>query len=202
MVSNRQRSIWHCTTHFGQRQAAQFFHPGQQLSRHSGNHPLTARRTPSTLQQLYLKSANHRPNGTALGDGQIRHAPRDLFVDQPPGSVSRGDDLFQLSSRGPLWVRLSMRSIKHRWTMRLPPTITGSFQGTAQAFQSSLKSQPYLILAALVAVYIILGMLYESYIHPLTILSTLPSAGVGALLILFIFSYRSIGPWRSSALSC
>src|SRR6202161_3250314 len=71
--------------------------------------------------------------------------------------------------------------------MRLPATITGSFQGTAQAFQSSLKSQPYLILAALVAGYIILGMLYESYIHPLTILSTLPSAGVGALLVLLIF---------------
>ncbi len=70
--------------------------------------------------------------------------------------------------------------------MRLPATVTGNFQGTAQAFQSSLKSQPYLILAALVAVYIILGMLYESYIHPLTILSTLPSAGVGALLVLLI----------------
>ena len=63
----------------------------------------------------------------------------------------------------------------------------GTFQGTAQAFQSSLKTQPYLILAALVAVYIILGMLYESYIHPLTILSTLPSAGVGALLVLLLF---------------
>jgi multidrug efflux pump subunit AcrB len=60
--------------------------------------------------------------------------------------------------------------------MHLPATVTGTFQGTAQAFQSSLKSQPYLILAALVSVYIILGMLYESYIHPLTILSTLPSA--------------------------
>jgi hydrophobic/amphiphilic exporter-1 (mainly G- bacteria), HAE1 family len=71
--------------------------------------------------------------------------------------------------------------------MRLPATINGNFQGTAQAFQSSLKTQPYLILAALVAVYIILGMLYESYIHPLTILSTLPSAGVGALLVLLIF---------------
>jgi len=71
--------------------------------------------------------------------------------------------------------------------MHLPARITGNFQGTAQAFQSSLKSQPYLILAALVAVYIILGMLYESYIHPLTILSTLPSAGVGALLVLLMF---------------
>ncbi len=71
----------------------------------------------------------------------------------------------------------------------MPATITGSFQGTAQAFQSSLKSEPLLILAALVAVYIILGMLYESYIHPLTILSTLPSAGVGALLILILFHF-------------
>ena len=70
-----------------------------------------------------------------------------------------------------------------------PATITGTFQGTAQAFQSSLKTQPYLILAALVAVYIILGMLYESYIHPLTILSTLPSAGVGALLVLLMFHF-------------
>jgi hydrophobic/amphiphilic exporter-1 (mainly G- bacteria), HAE1 family len=73
--------------------------------------------------------------------------------------------------------------------IRLPATITGNFQGTAQAFQSSLRSEPYLILAALVAVYIILGMLYESYIHPLTILSTLPSAGVGALLVLLIFHF-------------
>jgi hydrophobe/amphiphile efflux-1 (HAE1) family protein len=71
----------------------------------------------------------------------------------------------------------------------LPPTIHGSFQGTAQAFQSSLATQPYLILAALVVVYIILGMLYESYIHPLTILSTLPSAGVGALLTLMLFHF-------------
>jgi HAE1 family hydrophobic/amphiphilic exporter-1 len=65
-----------------------------------------------------------------------------------------------------------------------PQTLTGSFQGTAQAFQQSLSSEPVLIAAALLAVYIILGVLYESYIHPLTILSTLPSAGVGALLAL------------------
>jgi HAE1 family hydrophobic/amphiphilic exporter-1 len=65
-----------------------------------------------------------------------------------------------------------------------PPTVTGSFQGTAQAFQESLSSEPILIGAALIAVYVILGVLYESFIHPLTILSTLPSAGVGALLAL------------------
>ncbi len=71
----------------------------------------------------------------------------------------------------------------------LPPTVQGSFQGTAQTFQSSLRSQPYLIAAALIAVYIILGVLYESYILPLTILSTLPSAGVGALLLLMLLDY-------------
>jgi multidrug efflux pump subunit AcrB len=71
----------------------------------------------------------------------------------------------------------------------MPSSVAGTFQGTAQAFQSSLKSEPYLILAALVTVYIILGMLYESYIHPLTILSTLPSAGAGALLMLMIFHF-------------
>jgi multidrug efflux pump len=69
----------------------------------------------------------------------------------------------------------------------MPGTIHGSFQGTAQAFQQSLSDMPLLILAALAAVYIVLGMLYESYIHPLTILSTLPSAGVGALLALLLF---------------
>ncbi len=69
----------------------------------------------------------------------------------------------------------------------MPGTIHGSFQGTAQAFQQSMNDQPILILAALAAVYIVLGILYESYIHPITILSTLPSAGVGALLALLLF---------------
>ena len=70
--------------------------------------------------------------------------------------------------------------------MGVPPGIQGSFQGTAQAFQDSLSTELYLILAALFAVYIVLGMLYESLIHPITILSTLPSAGVGALLALML----------------
>ena len=74
--------------------------------------------------------------------------------------------------------------------MGTPVTLQASFQGTAQAFQSSLASQPYLIAAALITVYIILGILYESYILPLTILSTLPSAGVGALLMLMLFHYE------------
>ncbi len=74
-------------------------------------------------------------------------------------------------------------------TMGAPPTLSTSFQGTAQAFQQSLGTVPLLILAALVVVYLILGILYESYIHPLTILSTLPSAGVGALAILMAFGF-------------
>ncbi|KJZ43930.1 MULTISPECIES: multidrug efflux RND transporter permease subunit [Pseudomonas] len=68
----------------------------------------------------------------------------------------------------------------------MPTAISGNFQGAAQAFQSSLASQPWLILAALVAVYIILGVLYESFVHPLTIISTLPSAGLGAVIMLWI----------------
>jgi multidrug efflux pump subunit AcrB len=70
--------------------------------------------------------------------------------------------------------------------MQLPPTVHANFQGTAKAFQESLQNEPWFILAALVTVYIVLGILYESYIHPITILSTLPSAGVGALLALMI----------------
>ncbi len=69
----------------------------------------------------------------------------------------------------------------------MPSTVVGHFQGTAQAFQSSVSNEPILILTALVAVYIVMGVLYESYIHPLTVLSTLPSAGVGAVLALLIF---------------
>jgi multidrug efflux pump subunit AcrB len=71
--------------------------------------------------------------------------------------------------------------------LNLPATVQGSFQGTAQMFQASLRSLPLLLLAAILAVYIVLGMLYESLIHPLTILSSLPSAGLGALLALMIF---------------
>jgi HAE1 family hydrophobic/amphiphilic exporter-1 len=74
--------------------------------------------------------------------------------------------------------------------LRLPPGLSTTFQGNAQAFQESLVTVPLLILAALVVVYIILGVLYESFIHPLTILSTLPSAGFGALAMLMLFGYE------------
>ena len=73
--------------------------------------------------------------------------------------------------------------------LRVPPTVNGSFQGTAQAFQASLSSMPLLVAAAILVVYIVLGILYESYIHPITILSALPSAGVGALVMLMLCGY-------------
>ncbi|MBO0738866.1 MAG: efflux RND transporter permease subunit, partial [Alphaproteobacteria bacterium] len=73
--------------------------------------------------------------------------------------------------------------------LHTPPTLNGSFQGTAQAFQASLSSMPILIAAAILVVYIVLGVLYESYIHPITILSALPSAGVGALVALTLLHY-------------
>jgi hydrophobe/amphiphile efflux-1 (HAE1) family protein len=81
----------------------------------------------------------------------------------------------------------SVRAAAER--LHAPPTLNGSFQGTAQAFQASLSSMPLLVAAAILVVYIVLGVLYESYIHPITILSALPSAGVGALLALMLLHY-------------
>ena len=91
----------------------------------------------------------------------------------------------------PLGMSLSQATVAIQKTMErlgVPGSVRGSFQGTARTFQESLKSMPWLILAAIIAIYIVLGILYESYVHPVTILSTLPSAGVGALLALMLFN--------------
>src|SRR5258708_12499764 len=80
----------------------------------------------------------------------------------------------------------AVNDVKSR--LGVPASIHGNFQGTARAYEQSLRNQPWLILAALIAIYIVLGILYESYIHPLTILSTLPSAGVGAVSALMLFN--------------
>ena len=105
---------------------------------------------------------------------------------QPPGAVPFGHDLVQPAAGRRRSATRSTRSRRAEREIGLPASIRGSFQGTAQAFQASLASEPFLILAALLAVYIVLGVLYESLIHPITILSTLPSAGVGALLALLL----------------
>ncbi|BFU89786.1 MAG: putative Multidrug efflux transporter [Nitrospira sp.] len=139
---------------------------------------------PSTLQEIYVRSqtgdqvplsavTRYEPTNTLLlvnHQGQFPGVT--LSFNMTPG-VSLGEAVEAIEK--------SMREIG------LPAGIQGSFQGTARAFQASVANQPLLILAALLTVYIVLGILYESYIHPLTILSTLPSAGVGALLALLLF---------------
>jgi HAE1 family hydrophobic/amphiphilic exporter-1 len=170
---------------FGQRQAAQFFTQANSYHVVLEVTP-SLQGDPASLQKLYLKSpltgqmvplsAMTKYDTQQVTYLSINHQGQfpavTLSFNLAPGAAL-GDAVDEIN-------RVTLG-------MRLPGTITGTFQGTAQAFQSSLKTQPYLILAALVAVYIILGMLYESYIHPLTILSTLPSAGMGALLILLLF---------------
>jgi multidrug efflux pump len=138
---------------------------------------------PSTLQEIYVRSptgaqvplsavTRYEPTNTLLlvnHQGQFPGVT--LSFNMTPG-VSLGDA-----------VRAIEKSMSE---IGLPASVRGSFQGTAKAFQSSVENQPLLILAALLTVYIVLGILYESYIHPVTILSTLPSAGVGALLALLL----------------
>ena len=139
---------------------------------------------PATLQEIYVRSrsgaqvplsavARFEPTNTLLlvnHQGQFPGVT--LSFNMAPG-ISLGEAVFAIER--------SMQEIG------LPAGVQGSFQGAARAFQASLGNQPLLILAALITVYIVLGILYESYIHPLTILSTLPSAGVGALLALLLF---------------
>ena len=100
------------------------------------------------------------------------------------GSISRGHAVVQFGAGRFARSMRSMQSSKATADLACLRASQASFQGTAAAFQASLANEPILILAAVVTVYIVLGVLYESYIHPLTILSTLPSAGVGALLAL------------------
>ena len=171
---------------FGQRQIAQFF--SQVNSYHLILEvPPAMAGDPATLDKLYVKSSS----------GQV--VPLSVFVHWStmpvqPLSISHQSQFpavtisFNLAPGAALGQAVDAVTEAMR-QMGVPITVTGSFQGTAQAFQSSLASQPYLIAAALISVYIILGILYESYILPLTILSTLPSAGVGALLMLLVFHY-------------
>ncbi|PYN38902.1 MAG: multidrug transporter subunit MdtC [Candidatus Rokuibacteriota bacterium] len=138
---------------------------------------------PETLRDIYLPGsggamvplsalARYTPTNTALAVNHQSQFPSvTVSFNLPPG-VALGEAVTAIQDA----------------TRRagLPTAIRGSFQGTAQAFQAALANQPLLIVAALVSVYIVLGVLYESYVHPITILSTLPSAGVGAILALLI----------------
>jgi len=139
--------------------------------------------TPDALQDIYVRSAtggqvplstftHFAPTTTALAVNHQGQFPSvTLSFNLAPG-VALGQAV------------QAIETAQH--DLGLPASIHTSFQGTAQAFQASLANEPVLILAALVTVYIVLGVLYESYIHPITILSTLPSAGVGAIVALLL----------------
>jgi HAE1 family hydrophobic/amphiphilic exporter-1/multidrug efflux pump len=172
---------------FGQRQVTQYF---TQLNSYHVILEVTPalQEDPDSLKKLYIRSpltGQEVPLSTfaKFNTQQVTYLSINHQGQFPAVTLS-----FNLAPRVALGDAVNAIN-KEAASIRLPATITGTFQGTAQAFQASLKSTPYLILAALVVVYIILGMLYESYIHPLTILSTLPSAGVGALLMLMIFHF-------------
>jgi HAE1 family hydrophobic/amphiphilic exporter-1 len=170
---------------FGQRQVAQYF---TQLNSYSVILEIdpSLQGDPATLQQIYITSpltgqsvplsAFARYDTNPLAYLSVAHQGQfpavTLSFNLAPG-VALGQAVTAIEGAV---ARIHM-----------PESITGSFQGAARAFQDSLASQPYLILAAIAAIYIVLGVLYESYIHPLTIISTLPSAGLGALLTLMLF---------------
>jgi HAE1 family hydrophobic/amphiphilic exporter-1 len=172
---------------FGQRQAAQYF---TQLNAYHVVLEITPKlqTDPATLNKIYVKSpiTNQQVPLSTFVHFDTQHVSY-LSINHQ-GQFPAVTLSFNLAPGAALGDAVDAITKVTR-DIGLPAAMTGTFQGTAQAFQSSLSSEPYLILAALVVVYIILGMLYESYIHPLTILSTLPSAGVGALLMLMAFHF-------------
>ena len=168
---------------FGQRQVSTVYNPLNQYRVVMEAAP-EFWQSPETLKNVYVSA----PGGaqvplSAFSRYEATHTP--LGVNHQ-GQFAASTISFNL----PVGVALSdaTRAVEHELArIGVPTNIHGTFQGTARAFKASLDSQPWLILAALVAVYLVLGILYESYVHPITILSTLPSAGVGALLALMLF---------------
>ncbi|MFL6463234.1 MAG: efflux RND transporter permease subunit, partial [Bryobacteraceae bacterium] len=139
---------------------------------------------PSSLSQIYVRSSN----GTSVplsAFTRLRTVLTPLTVNHQ-GPFPSATLSFALAPGTALSEAVTAVENAQQ-EIGMPASVRGAFAGTAKVFQASLASQPLLILAALVTVYIVLGILYESYIHPITILSTLPSAGVGALLALLIF---------------
>src|ERR1035437_9765897 len=167
---------------FGQRQVSTMYRPLNQYHVVMEVAP-QFQQTPQALQNIYLRSTtgttvplaaftHYEPSNTPLAVNHQGQVPSvTISFNLAPGiSLGEATQAIEDAQR----------------TIGFPPTVSASFQGTAAAFQDSLSSQKILILTAVFTVYIVLGMLYESYIHPITILSTIPSAGVGALLALLL----------------
>ncbi len=143
-------------------------------------------RDPSSLQKIYVKSSTGQQIPLA-SVAKFKPANANLSVNHQ-GQFPAVTISFNLAPKVSLGQATEIIQ-KAAEELKMPARVQGSFQGTAQVFKSSLVNLPLLIAAALVAVYVVLGMLYESLIHPLTILSSLPSAGVGALLALMLCGY-------------
>ncbi|HKV33908.1 MAG TPA: MdtB/MuxB family multidrug efflux RND transporter permease subunit [Pyrinomonadaceae bacterium] len=168
---------------FGQRQISTLFTQSNQYHVILETLP-NFQSNPAKLQDIYV----HPANGPAVPLSTFSH----FESGTAPLAINRQGQFpvvtisFNLAHRASLGAATdAIERIEKE--LNMPASVQASFQGTAQAFKSSLTNEPILILAAIVTVYIVLGVLYESYIHPLTILSTLPSAGVGAILALLLF---------------
>ena len=141
---------------------------------------------PNALQRIYIRSQTS--GMVPLSELVTQRTTVSSLSVNHQGQFPSVTISFNLKGNAPLGPAVS--AIQHQMaTLHVPPTINASFQGNAEAFQSSLSGTPILILAALVAVYIILGTLYENLIHPLTIISTLPAAGAGALVVLLVCGF-------------
>jgi len=168
---------------FGQRQVSTLYTPLNQYHVVMEAAPEFGQR-PDTLSEIYVRPPNGSPVPlSALTHYEATSTPLAVSHQAQFPSVTLSFNLAPGASLGDAVTAIQATTAQ----LGLPASIQGSFQGTAQAFQASLANEPLLIVAALLAVYVVLGVLYESYIHPLTILSTLPSAGVGAILALLVF---------------
>ena len=173
---------------FGQREVTQFF---TQINTYYVIEEITPslQKDPKTLEQLYLRSPSGGPLVPLSAFAKWTTAPVAPLSISHQGQFPAVTISFNLAQGAALGQATAAIQAAEQ-ELHIPAGLQTAFQGNAQAFQDSLTSVPLLILAALLAVYIILGVLYESFIHPLTILSTLPSAGFGALAILMLAGYE------------
>jgi len=174
--------------------AKQLFGPTSSLTANSNNLAATSSGLGSSIPSNNAFGGGGIPSSSAFANGG--QVPLDAFTHleetTAPITINHQGQFpvvtlsFNLAPNASLGDAIdAVNKVKNE--MGMPPSIQGAFQGTAASFQASLANEPMLILAAIITVYIVLGVLYESYIHPITILSTLPSAGVGALLALLLF---------------
>jgi multidrug efflux pump len=171
---------------FGQRQVSTIFTQLNQYRVILETEP-QYQMTPESLQKIYVKSTSGQMVPlSAFAQARFSTAPLTIVHEGQFPAVTLSFNLRPGGSLGEAVAAIQ----KAQQQIGLPETVVATFSGSAAEFRSSLKSEPFLILAAIIVIYIVLGVLYESYVHPITILSSLPSAGVGALLALLITGHN------------